>query len=177
MGRLSRYSATLCAPATMLRWLQHDALRLAGAARGVEDRRHVGVDDAMRTPEVADAGERAVGLREESAAPELAGESEPSRTTSLRSGHCARTSASVGEPLLGGDQHLDVAVPQYVADLLGLQQRIDRHHHAAGAAGRRTSPRPGRSTCRRSGRPGPGPRGRMPSVHWRSAARSRSNSP
>ena len=39
------------------------------------------------------------------------------------------------EPLGRGHQHAHVAVAQDVGDLLGLEQRIDRHEHAAGRRG------------------------------------------
>lgn len=43
--------------------------------------------------------------------------------------------AQGGEALGRGHQHAHVAVLQDVADLLGLEDRVDRHEHAAGRAG------------------------------------------
>ena len=56
----------------------------------------------------------------------------PVTTTCRRSGHSASDRVEQREALGRRHQHAHVAVAQDVADLLGLEQRIERHEHAAG---------------------------------------------
>ena len=110
---------------------EHDAFRVAGAARGVKDRRHVGVDHAMagarrRADDVAPAlqacaaGRRrqGVGVDEDHVA---------------QVGRVRERLGEKGVALLRGDEHAHVAVAQDVANLLRLEEWVDRHEDRAGA--------------------------------------------
>ncbi len=69
----------------------------------------------------------------------------PTTTTWRRSGHAPSSSRSERQPLGRRHQHAHVAVAQDVGDLLRLEQRIDRHEHAAGRGRAERWRRPSRS--------------------------------
>ena len=111
---------------------EHHALGPPGAAGGVEDRQQVGVDHAVLG---------AAGVRDERRPGDdfLAGDvaclmlADHDHLPQVRArgeglGDCVQA-------LGAGHDHADVAVAQDVADLLGLEQRVDRHEHGAGVRG------------------------------------------
>ena len=113
---------------------QHDALGLAGAARRVEDRRHVGVDDAVAARGAAPVSIRlpADGPRRRSAAHAPFGLVHDDVPQVRTLGQRPREQR---QALGRRDQHAHVAVAQDVGHLLRLEQRIERHEHAAGGRG------------------------------------------
>jgi len=112
---------------------QHHALGLSGAARGVQDRRHVAVDDAV-------AGGR---WRGHQLVPQVHCGARYRRARGGRADqhHLAQVVAGGeavaerGQSFRAGDQHAYVAVAQDVANLPGLEDRVHRHEHAPGSAG------------------------------------------
>ena len=112
---------------------QHHALRPAGAAGGVEDRRHVGVDDAVARRDRR--GEQFLPCRHRQL--RRAGGGCRARRAGIDEHDVAQVGtrperpAELRQPLGRGHEHAHVAVAQDVADLVGLQQRIERHEDAA----------------------------------------------
>ena len=110
---------------------EHDALRLAGAARGVEDRRHVDVDDVGLRDRVAAAAERLPGVQLQVGG-RLGGGAEHD---DVLDGGLLELVAQQLEALRGRDEDAHAAVVEDVGDLLGLEHRVDRDEHAAGGRG------------------------------------------
>ena len=112
---------------------KHHAFRFAGAARGVEDRSHVGIDDPMVArrrcaKNIAPTMHRRPGgvkLRHRGAGDDDV----------LQLGATGEHGAEALQPSTRRDEDSDSAVTQDVADLFGLQQGVDRHEH--GPVGRR----------------------------------------
>jgi hypothetical protein len=120
----------------MLRCESTTPFGLAGAARGIEDGRHVAVDDPVaallaglqqRVP--VQPGERtaAVGKRigvDQNHVPQI-----------MAGGQGRRQQ---GQSLGRSDQRPDIAVAQDVGDLIGFQQGVERDKDAAGRARTKT---------------------------------------
>lgn len=108
---------------------EDDALGPSGAARGVQDGGHVQVDDpvsrtkrgGLKVGPGQDTGERRRGLRGE-----RPGDDDVTEIMARRQGVLQGR-----EALGGGHQNSDVAVAQDVADLIGLEEGIDRDENAA----------------------------------------------
>ena len=112
---------------------QHHALGPAGAAGRIQDGRHVGVDDAVarcgrRSAQFVPAHHAGAGQLGQGV--DLAGEHHVAQVVAA-----GERVAQGGEALGRGHQHAHVAVLQDVADLFGLEDRVDRHEHAARRAG------------------------------------------
>ena len=117
---------------------EHDALRTAGAAGRVEDRRHVHVEHARH-------GRAVVGRGSHRVFPAC----DPDAATFVRGGqvvgagadddHVAQIRPRLVEreqargALRGRHQDLDIAVARDVGGLLGLEQRVDRHEDRTSA--------------------------------------------
>jgi hypothetical protein len=117
---------------------QHDALRLAGAARRVEDRRHVGVDDAVPLfpgGHLAPADDVRRGVT--ALLRGVAGDDDVSEI-----GTRAQLAVELEKPLRRGHEDAHIAVTQDIADLLGLEQRVQGHEDAAGGCGAETGDDP-----------------------------------
>ena len=112
---------------------QHHPLGHAGAAAGVKNGRHVGVDDAMPWP----GWPRQQGLPSEGrhlrhrAGQGCTGGAVGQHHTAQRP-TLTQYVSQLRQPIRGGDQDPHIAVAHHVTHLLGLEQRIDRHKHAPG---------------------------------------------
>lgn len=113
---------------------EHHALGAAGAAGGVEDRRHVAVDDAVRGPrrrgQQGVPGQAREVRRQHVAGRRIAGDDQGMQVGALGQGR-----QQAGEPLRRGEQHPHIAVGEDVAHLLGLEDRVHRHEDQARRAG------------------------------------------
>ena len=109
---------------------EHNPLRLAGAARGVENSDNVGVDDAMPRSFWYRQQFPPTQIRDRAACRQ--------RFRRVKNNNMAQVMAlrqsisKQGKALGRGYQYPHVAVAHDVADLFGLQQRIQRHKDSAG---------------------------------------------
>ena len=104
----------------------------ACAARGVEDRRHVHVDDAVLSGRVAGRQQRVPAgslgaVRQVSLQRHVADENQVAQVRTV-----AEHFGKGGCSLRGGDQCPNIAVAEDVLDLRWLQDRVDWYEHATG---------------------------------------------
>ena len=113
---------------------QHHALRLARAAGGVEERRHVGVAGSLRG--LRSRGEQ-LGPVQHHRVPQAGGgrvvdgDNRDQAVEVLR--HLAHEVRETGR---GGHQHLRARVAEDMRDLRGLEQRVDWYGDPSGVHGR-----------------------------------------
>ena len=127
---------------------QHHALRVAGGARGVDDRREVDVDVARRG---ALAGARSASSQPRAAVPSSASIA-PETMTCLQVRAARRGCGEHALQMLVGDQRRRPAVVQQVGELVGLGERID-DRTTAFALSTRPERRPRSRPCCRRTRP------------------------
>ena len=114
---------------------ENDALRLAGAARGVQDGDDVGVDHPMRR----DPGRRFAGVRTDERCPTLdsiglrggvglmiAHDDDMAQIRAVRK-HFREQSQTFRR----GDQDAGIAIPKDVGHLVRFEQRVQRHEDGA----------------------------------------------
>jgi hypothetical protein len=109
---------------------QHHALRLPGAARGVEDRHHVDVDHSVRRVPAVVRRQLVPGDRALPHAGRLALAHEHQR---LEIRAVLQRGRQVAGPVGQRHECPHVAVAQDVRDLLGLEERVDGHEHESRA--------------------------------------------
>ena len=113
---------------------QHDPLRLPGAPRRVEDRRHVEVDPAPLA--VRPRRRSAPSNRARAHGRSGGGSGTPPTTITCSTDEPSpQLVAKQLQPLRRRDQDADAAVAEDVADLMRAQQRVDRNEDAAGGRG------------------------------------------
>jgi hypothetical protein len=107
---------------------EYYALGLAGAARGIKNADDVRVDHPV--------ARHCRCIEQGRASEDIQAANSRQRFRRIENHDMAQVVAGrkcflqQGQALRGGDQHADIAVTQDVADLFGLEQRVERHENA-----------------------------------------------